>query len=46
MFYERLHPSEDGNGRIGRLIFVENLWFHNHFPLEKLLNDMSCPYVN
>ena len=46
MFYERLHPSEDGNGRTGRLIFIENIYFNNFFPLSSLLNHMNCPYVN
>lgn len=40
MFYERLHPNEDGNGRLGRLVFVENKMLNNIYPLSSLLNEI------
>lgn len=46
MFYERLHPSKDGNGRTGRLIFIENLYLDRYFPISSLLTNIECPYVN
>ena len=40
LLYERVHPHEDGNGRMGRYIFFENVSLENSlFPLSILLND-------
>lgn len=43
LFYERLHPSEDGNGRLGRLVFVENQHFDILFPISPVLVDLNLP---
>lgn len=39
MFYERLHPSFDGNGRTGRIIFLENYYSENFYPISLILNN-------
>jgi len=33
LLYERIHPHHDGNGRIGRCIFIEHLFDYEYFPL-------------
>lgn len=38
LLYERIHPHPDGNGRIGRLLFIENVFNLEYFPLSKILN--------
>ena len=43
LFYERLHPSEDGNGRLGRLVFVENQHLDALFPISPVLVDLNLP---
>ena len=43
LFYERLHPSEDGNGRLGRLVFVENVRFDRIFPVSSALVGLNLP---
>ena len=43
LFYERLHPSEDGNGRLGRLVFVENARFGSVFPVSSALVGLNLP---
>ena len=43
LFYERLHPSEDGNGRLGRATFVENPRLGAVFPVSQALVDLNLP---
>lgn len=40
LLYERVHPHEDGNGRMGRYLFFENVSLEESmFPLSGLLNE-------
>ena len=40
LLYERVHPHEDGNGRMGRYLFFENMSLEESmFPLSGLLNE-------
>ena len=36
LIYERIHPSVDGNGRMGRLLFIENVYDFLYFPISSL----------
>ena len=46
MFYERLHPNPEYNGIIGRLLFVENSHYDEHYPLSTFLYNVKCKYVD
>lgn len=52
LLYERIHPHSDGNGRMGRYLFLENkllLGINNCLPLSKILNDcleLPVKYMN
>lgn len=42
LLYERIHPHEDGNGRMGRYLFFENSALgESLFPFSTLLNDTN-----
>lgn len=42
LIYERIHPHEDGNGRMGRYLFFENSALDESlFPFSTLLNDTN-----
>lgn len=43
LLYERIHPHHDDNGRIGRLLFLENVHNHIYYPLSEIINKLRQP---
>jgi len=44
LLYVRIHPHHDGNGRIGRLLFIENT-HHVYFPLSEIIAKAKQPQL-
>lgn len=42
LLYERIH-HHDGNGKIGRLLFIENTYQHVHYPLSEMISKLRMP---
>ena len=43
LLYIRIHPHHDGNGRIGRLLFIENTYNHVYLPLSEIIAKVKQP---
>lgn len=45
LLYERIHPHHDGNGRMGRMLFIENTHSKEYFPLSIMLRRLHKPEI-